>query len=160
MIYYTDKNSVVFAYNEDDLIHDNNVRASISQLNEKKDQGLVNDGKIIIDDAEYVFSDVISTLEGQIRISDSLTQITKDEADEILSSFQAGFYAEVEHAWVKSELENAQVELMYFWTNDTARQKSTEEKWKQYAIDLRNYTTTDSDGNISVSGQSRPQKPQ
>ncbi|XAG86253.1 hypothetical protein MRM63_13765 [bacterium 19MO03SA05] len=64
-----------------------------------------------------------------------------------------------EHAWVKSELDNVQVELMYHWTDDE-RASSTEEEWKQYARDLRNYTTTDENGNPQIrEGETRPLRP-
>lgn len=63
--------------------------------------------------------------------------------------------AYIEHSWVTSELNKISVELMYHWTEDP-RATHTEEAWKQYARDLRNYTTTDEAGIPSVIGDSRP----
>lgn len=63
-----------------------------------------------------------------------------------------------EHNWVKSELANVELELMYHWTSDD-RAKSTEDEWKRYARDLRNYTTTDENDVPSVLGDERPSKP-
>lgn len=64
-----------------------------------------------------------------------------------------------EHHWVQSELENVQIELMYHWTDDE-RAISTLERWKQYARDLRNYTTTDANGNPQIrEGETRPLRP-
>ncbi|MGY5721612.1 hypothetical protein ACXHQT_02530 [Vibrio cincinnatiensis] len=65
---------------------------------------------------------------------------------------------ESEHEWVKSELDKVQIELMYHWTDDE-RASSTEDAWKQYARDLRNYTTTDKDGVPSIRTDARPIKP-
>lgn len=64
----------------------------------------------------------------------------------------------IEHLWVKAELDNAQVELMYHWTDDR-RAASTLDAWKLYARQLRDYTTTDATGKPSVCGESRPVKP-
>lgn len=60
-----------------------------------------------------------------------------------------------EHAWVKSELNAVTIELMYHWTEDS-RASSTEQVWKDYAVALRDYTSTDDDGNPIVVGESRP----
>ncbi|ELI1839045.1 hypothetical protein RQV73_001712 [Vibrio fluvialis] len=65
----------------------------------------------------------------------------------------------VEHSWVKSELDLAQTELMYHWTNDTERKKASEDEWKQYMIALRNYTTVDADGIPRTTIDERPLKP-
>lgn len=64
----------------------------------------------------------------------------------------------IEHNWVISELANVQVQLMYHWTDD-GRAESTLEEWKQYARDLRNYTTTDEKGVPSLQVESRPKRP-
>lgn len=64
-----------------------------------------------------------------------------------------------EHAWVEDELNSVQVQLMYHWTDDE-RATETLEAWKQYARDLRNYTTTDEHGNPQIrEGETRPQRP-
>lgn len=66
---------------------------------------------------------------------------------------------ESEHGWVKEELEQATVELLYHWTNDE-RASSTEEAWKMYARELRNYTTVGEDGNPKIrEGEVRPSRP-
>ena len=62
----------------------------------------------------------------------------------------------IEHAWVISELDKIQVELMYHWTDDK-RASHTLDAWKQYARDLRNYTTTDERGFPSMVGSERPE---
>lgn len=67
--------------------------------------------------------------------------------------------AKTEHAWVISELNNIQVELMYHWTGDTSRAIATEQEWKDYAIALRNYTTTDNNGNPILNNSTRPESP-
>lgn len=67
--------------------------------------------------------------------------------------------AKNEHAWVISELDNAQVELMYHWTGDTSRAVATEQDWKDYVIALRNYTTTDNNGNPTLNNSTRPESP-
>jgi hypothetical protein len=64
--------------------------------------------------------------------------------------------AQIEHLWVISELANAQIELMYHWTDDK-RSSLTLESWKQYARDLRDYTTTDENGIPVVVGDERPE---
>lgn len=66
--------------------------------------------------------------------------------------------AQIEHHWVLSELANAQIELMYHWTDDQ-RATSTLDAWKLYARQLREYTTTDEQGTPSIRGESRPVKP-
>ena len=63
--------------------------------------------------------------------------------------------AKVEHAWVESELDAVTIELMYHWTGDP-RASHTEQAWKDYAISLRDYTSTDDDGNPVIVGESRP----
>ncbi|HHB9680592.1 TPA: hypothetical protein ACOAY7_002975 [Vibrio cholerae] len=63
-----------------------------------------------------------------------------------------------EHAWVTSELNNIQVELMYHWTDDQ-RATSTLDAWKLYARQLRDYTTIDENGVPSICGESRPVRP-
>ncbi|MCG3724777.1 hypothetical protein [Vibrio cincinnatiensis] len=64
-----------------------------------------------------------------------------------------------EHNWVKFELDSIQVELMYHWTGDAQRASATEDEWKQYAIALRDYTTIDNNGSISIVGKQRPTRP-
>ncbi|WP_233423266.1 hypothetical protein [Vibrio metoecus] len=66
--------------------------------------------------------------------------------------------AQIEHAWVISELGKIQIELMYHWTDDK-RSTHTLDAWNQYARELRDYTTTDEDGVPSVVGDERPVKP-
>lgn len=61
-----------------------------------------------------------------------------------------------EHQWVISEIEKAQISLMYFWTKDIKRQTYTEQVWLDYIIALRNYTTTDENGDIKVTSEVRP----
>lgn len=63
--------------------------------------------------------------------------------------------AKSEHAWVKSELNAASIKLMHHWTGDN-RASHTEQAWKDYAIALRDYTSTDDDGNPVIAGESRP----
>lgn len=67
--------------------------------------------------------------------------------------------AEIEHSWVASEFDIVQVELMYHWTGDLSRAVATEQEWKDYAIALRDYTTTDENGNLVVNGNIRPISP-
>lgn len=64
--------------------------------------------------------------------------------------------AKSEHAWVKSELDSVDEQLKYHWTDDRERKSHTEQAWKDYAIALRDYTSTDADGNPIVVGESRP----
>jgi hypothetical protein len=64
----------------------------------------------------------------------------------------------IEHLWVKAELYDVQLELMYHWTDDR-RATSTLDLWKSYARQLRDYTTTDATGKLSVCGELRPVKP-
>lgn len=66
--------------------------------------------------------------------------------------------AQIEHAWVISELTKIQVELMYHWTDDK-RSTHTLDAWKLYARQLRDYTTTDEQGTPSILGGSRPVRP-
>lgn len=61
-----------------------------------------------------------------------------------------------EHQWVKSEINKAQIELMYHWTKDTKRQSYTEQVWLDYIIALRNYTTVSENGNIIITSEVRP----
>lgn len=61
-----------------------------------------------------------------------------------------------EHQWVISEIEKAQISLLYFWTKDIKRQTYTEQVWLDYIIALRNYTTTSENGDIEVTSTSRP----
>ena len=61
-----------------------------------------------------------------------------------------------EHQWVISEIEKAQINLMYFWTKDTKRQSYTEQVWLDYIIALRNYTTVSESGDIEVTVEVRP----
>lgn len=142
MIYYKDKNEEIYAYEESDLEHDNEIRAQIAELES-------SDGN----------EDLITDLLTKIRISSELTQITEAEKDELLKPNEAQLaiqHAKSEHAWVKSELDAISVELMYHWTGDQDRAEHTEQAWKQYAIALRNYTSTDEDGNPIIVGESRP----
>lgn len=162
MNYFIDSNDNVFAFSDEDLVHDSQVRTAVSDLEQQEKDGLIIDGKVIIDDVEYLFSDVLTTLKGQIRINSSLVSVTKEEAEAMSSPSEVELdtiHALTEHAWVKSELEEAQVELMYFWTEDIQRQKATEESWKAYIIALRDYTSCDDDGVITVTADSRPLKP-
>ncbi|MCG6380321.1 hypothetical protein [Vibrio fluvialis] len=162
MNYFVDSNNNVFAFVDEDLVHDSQVRTAISDLEQQEKEGLIIDGKVTIDNVEYMFSDVLTTLKSQIRINSSLVPVTKEDAEAILTPSEVQLdriHALTEHAWVKSELEGAQVELMYFWTEDIQRQKATEESWKSYIIALRDYTSCDNDGVITLTGDSRPLKP-
>ncbi|OOE45131.1 hypothetical protein [Salinivibrio kushneri] len=68
-------------------------------------------------------------------------------------------HAREENYWVKAELENVEVQLMLHWTSDP-RAKATADAWSQYAQQLRNYTSTDEDGNPYIrDGETRPISP-
>lgn len=64
--------------------------------------------------------------------------------------------ARIEHAWVISELDKIQIELMYHWTDDK-RASHTLNAWKRYARELRDYTTSRNDGIPEVVGDERPE---
>lgn len=68
--------------------------------------------------------------------------------------------ARKEHDWVKAEIDAAQVQIMYYWTGDEQRQTATEDEWKQYVIALREHTTVDTSGDVTVRNESRPQRPE
>lgn len=61
----------------------------------------------------------------------------------------------IEHNWVKEELSKVDVELLLHITEDR-RLKFSIDVWKQYARELRDYTTTDPEGVISVTKPTRP----
>lgn len=79
-------------------------------------------------------------------------EMTEQEIDDFLNPEPT---ASGEHNWVKSELDAVTIELMYHWTGDH-RASHTEQAWKDYAIALRDYTSTDDDGNPVIVGESRP----
>lgn len=60
-----------------------------------------------------------------------------------------------EHGWVKSELKSVDLQLKLHWTADP-RAKHTVDAWSGYARALRDYTSTETDGNPIVVGESRP----
>ncbi|MCC2521080.1 hypothetical protein [Vibrio coralliilyticus] len=93
---------------------------------------------------------------GKILASDSGgNPILNEPSQEELALIEA----QIEHSWVQSELDDVvQIQLMYHWTDDS-RATLTEESWKTYARELRNYTTIDELGNVVVLGERRPQKP-
>ena len=66
----------------------------------------------------------------------------------------------IEHQWVKSEIDKAQVKLMYYITNDSKRIEEdglSQQKWSEYIIVLRDYTSKDeTTGEITVNFSSRP----
>lgn len=66
--------------------------------------------------------------------------------------------AKIEHLWVKEQLKEVDIELMYHWTGDTSRQSYTEQDWKLYAIALRDYTSI-VDNSPVINSESRPISP-
>ncbi|MGT0149963.1 hypothetical protein ACT691_12155 [Vibrio metschnikovii] len=143
MIYFI-SDGQVYAFHPDDLEHDEQVKLRIAELEvEKLTPPILEDGEETKD-----YDAIINQLRSTIRISDQLIAITEQEMQQLTAPSAAELerqFIESEHAWVKTELDNVQVELMYHWTDDE-RASSTEEAWKQYARDLRNYTTTDENG--------------
>lgn len=67
--------------------------------------------------------------------------------------------AECEHLWVEAELRSVDVQLMYHWTNDTSRMSATEDGWRKYAVNLRNYTSYDENVGYTINEKSRPEPP-
>ena len=59
-----------------------------------------------------------------------------------------------ERLWVAGELHDYDVMSAYYRTGDTARQTATESAWNTYAIQLRDYIS--SDGTINGSRPTRP----
>ncbi|EPB6723190.1 hypothetical protein K6U40_14750 [Vibrio fluvialis] len=109
-------------------------------------------------DQVFAFDD---TLDEEL-ISEQVSSLSLVEINEQTARDKANtpeIQAINEHNWVKAELDNIQVELMYHWTGDIQRASATEDDWKQYAIALRDYTTTDSDGVVTVVGDTRPLRP-
>lgn len=133
MKYFKNESGKVYAYNDEDLTHDDEIRNEIALLEQEKSAG---------------YAKVIEHLKSKIRVKSGLTPITKEERDELLAPSPERQAREA-HAWVKSELNSVTVELMYHWTGD-GRASSTEQAWKDYAIALRNYTSTDENGNPQI----------
>lgn len=148
MIFFKDSKDKVFAFEARDVEHDNLLKARIAELN-KKSSDLKRDV-------------MIETLKSKIRISDALEQITETEKEDLLKPNQGQLilqHAREEHVWVKSELDNVEVQLMLHWTSDP-RAKATVDAWSQYAQQLRNYTSTDDNGNPYIrDGETRPVSP-
>ncbi|WP_238116717.1 hypothetical protein [Vibrio cincinnatiensis] len=158
MKYYKNTQNEVYAYELEDLEHDEQVKLRIAELEaEKLNPPMIEEGEEAKD-----YDAIINQLRSTIRISDQLIAITEQEMQQLTAPSAEELerqFIESEHAWVKSELDNVQVELMYHWTDDE-RASSTEEAWKQYARDLRNYTTTDENGNPQIrEGETRPLRP-
>lgn len=157
MKYFKNTQNEVYAYESVDLEHDEKVKQRIAELEaEQLTPPTLEEGEEAKD-----YDAIINQLRSAIRISDQLIPITEQEMQQLTAPSAEEFerqFIESEHAWVKSELDNVQVELMYHWTDDE-RASSTEEAWKQYARDLRNYTTTDEDGVPSIRTDARPIKP-
>lgn len=59
-----------------------------------------------------------------------------------------------EHEWVKSELKAVDLQISLHLTDDR-RAAGTLEDWKQYARDLRDYTS-EADGVVTVNAMDRP----
>lgn len=157
MIYFI-SDGQVYAFHPDDLEHDEQVKLRIVELEaEKLNPPTLEDGEEAKD-----YDTIINQLRSTIRISEQLTPITEQEMQQLTSPSAEELerqFIESEHGWVKSELDSVQVELMYHWTDDE-RASSTEEAWKQYARELRNYTTTDEYGKPQIrGGETRPQRP-
>ncbi|EGQ7976955.1 hypothetical protein GN712_18560 [Vibrio cholerae] len=156
MKYFKNTKNEVYAYEIADLEHDERVKLRIAELEaEKLTPPILEDGEEAKD-----YDAIIKQLRSTIRISDQLISITEQEMQQLTAPSAEELerqFIESEHAWVKSELDNVQVELMYHWTYDE-RASSTEETWKQYARDLRNYTTTDENGTPSIRTDARPIK--
>lgn len=158
MEYYKNRQNEVYAYDNADLEHDEQVKLRIAELEaEKLNPPTLEGGEEAKD-----YDAIINQLRSTIRISDQLIPITEQEMQHLTAPNAEELerrFIESEHGWVKSELNNVQVELMYHWTDDD-RAAATLDDWKQYARDLRNYTTTDENGNPKIrDGETRPVRP-
>ncbi|EGR0074856.1 hypothetical protein VCV51_030649 [Vibrio cholerae V51] len=157
MKYFKNTQNEVYAYEIADLEHDEQVKLRIAELEaEKLNPPMIEEGEEAKD-----YDAIINQLRSTIRISDQLIAITEQEMQQLTAPSAEELerqFIESEHAWVKFELDSVQVELMYHWTDDE-RASSTEEAWKQYARDLRNYTTTYENGTPSIRTDARPIKP-
>lgn len=158
MKYFKNTQSEVYAYELEDLEHDEHVKLRIAELEaEKLNPPTLEGGEEAKD-----YDAIINQLRSTIRISDQLIPITEQEMQQLTAPSAEEIerqFIESEHAWVKFELDSVQVELMYHWTDDD-RATATLEDWKQYARDLRNYTTTDENGNPQIrEGETRPARP-
>ncbi len=158
MKYFKNTQNEVYAYEIADLEHDEKVKLCIAELEaEKLNPPMIEEGEEAKD-----YDAIINQLRSTIRISDQLIPITEQEMQQLTAPSAEEIerqFIESEHAWVKFELDSVQVELMYHWTDDD-RATATLEDWKQYARDLRNYTTTDENGNPQIrEGETRPQRP-
>ncbi|GHW95961.1 hypothetical protein VCSRO105_2152 [Vibrio cholerae] len=158
MKYLKNTQNEVYAYEIADLEHDEQVKLRIAELEaEKLNPPTLEDGEEAKD-----YDAIINQLRSTIRISDQLIPITEQEMQQLTAPSAEEIerqFIESEHAWVKFELDSVQVELMYHWTDDD-RATATLEDWKQYARDLRNYTTTDENGNPQIrEGETRPLRP-
>ncbi|WP_202598616.1 MULTISPECIES: hypothetical protein [unclassified Vibrio] len=154
MKYFKNTQNEVYAYELADIEHDEKVKQRIAELEvEQLTPPTLEEGEEAKD-----YDAIINQLRSTIRISDQLIPITEQEMQQLIAPSADELerqFIESEHSWVKTELDNVQVELMYHWTDDE-RASSTEEAWKQYARDLRNYTTTDEDGVPSIRTDARP----
>lgn len=145
MQYFKNENGKVYAYNDEDVTHDEGVRDEITKLEQEKPAG---------------YAQVIEHLKSKIRVKAGLTQITKEERDALLAPSDDELTlreARKAHEWVARELESVTIELMYHWTEDK-RASATEQDWKDYAIALRNYTTTGEGGNPQIVTE-KPERP-
>lgn len=138
MIYFKDSEGLVYCFCESDLAHDENVKAKIQELEVQTD----------VDGVGY-----IEELKSTIRIDQSLVRISNSEAETLTAPANSEFEL-IEHEWVKSELAQVQIELMYHWTDDK-RASRTLEDWKEYARDLRDYTSK-ANGIVTVTTNERP----
>ncbi|WP_158144899.1 hypothetical protein [Vibrio metschnikovii] len=158
MKYFKNTQNEVYAYELEDLEHDERVKLRIAELEAEK----LTPPNLEEREEAKDYDAIINQLRSTIRISDQLIPITEQEMQQLTAPSAAEIerqFIESEHSWVKSELDNVQVQLMYHWTGDE-RASSTEEAWKQYARDLRNYTTTDEHGNPQIrEGETRPPRP-
>ncbi|AMF92387.1 hypothetical protein AL536_02595 [Vibrio fluvialis] len=157
MIYFTDNTKDVYAFYKEDLEHDEQVKSRIAELEAEKLNPPEQDEAGNSQDYDALINQLRST----IRIGGELTPISEQEAQQLVAPSPEEMddqKTKAEHTWVQSELESVQIELMYHWTDDE-RASFTLEVWKQYTRDLRNYTTTDDSGIISVVGDTRPSRP-
>lgn len=89
-------------------------------------------------------------------INYDISKLIYEEGLKLIDNTPSVDKSKIEHQWVKSEINKAQISLMYFWTKDIKRQTHTEQVWLDYIIALRNYTTTSEEGYIEVTSEVRP----
>ena len=63
-----------------------------------------------------------------------------------------------EHLWAMQQLSGADLQVSFHLDGDT-RAVATQAAWRSYRKQLRDYTSTDSEGTILVNGE-RPTKPE